>query len=106
LDPDTYVHKLAGISSGAVNWKRVEDLSVVRNCIVHTMGNVKDSRDKAHIQTMASANIGLAIGNEEFSNRDTLQISAEYCSRAVQDIQGFFDELFDAAGIGEKWVQK
>ncbi len=101
-----YVHKLGGIPDDKVNWKKVGDLSVVRNCIVYTMGDVKNSRDKVQIQSMISANIGLSIGNEEFSERDILQISAEYCSKSVKDIQVLFDELFDAAGMGEKWHHK
>lgn len=100
-----YSHKLAGISKDGVNWKNVEDLSVIRNCIVHTMGDVKDSRDKARIQQIASMNIGLSIGIKEFEDADTLQLTSEYCSRAVEDIQVFFDELFDTAGVGEKWVR-
>jgi hypothetical protein len=101
-----YIHKLGGIPDDKVNWKNVGDLSVVRNCIVHTMGDVNNSRDRIYIQNLISLNIGLSIGNEEFSERGKLQISAEYCTTAVQDIQFFFDELFDSAGMGEKWSRK
>jgi hypothetical protein len=102
----TYVHKLASIAEGRINWKKVEDLSKVRNCIINAMGDVKELRDKTHIQDLISANIGLTIGSEEFTERGKLQLSAEYCSKAVQEIQDFFDELFDAAGMGEKWTPK
>jgi hypothetical protein len=60
------------------------------------MGDPKDSRDSARIQKMVSAQIGLSIGNGDFS-LDTLQLSADYCSLRVKDIQTFFDELFEAA---------
>jgi hypothetical protein len=66
------------------------------------MGDVKDSRDGVHIKNLVSANIGLSIGIEEFVDQGTLQVSAEFCSSAVQDVQSFFDELFDAAEIGKK----
>lgn len=101
----TYIHRLAGISS-VVDWKRVEDLSVVRNCIVHTMGDINESRDRKRIHNLVSSDVGLSMGNNEFADKDTLQISAEYCSKAVRDMRTFFDQLFDAAGIGRRLMNE
>jgi len=100
----TYIHRVAGVSMNDVDWNKLGDLSVVRNCIVHTMGEIVESKDKAHLQKMVSANIGLSTGNDEFFDSNRLQISTEYCSKAVREMQAFFDQLFDAAGMGEKWA--
>ncbi len=97
----TYIHKLAGISP-VTGWAKIEDLSVVRNCIVHTMGDVESSRDKVRIINMVSAQVGLSMGNKEFGDQNSLQISADFCSNAVKNVRAFFDELFDSAGMGVK----
>lgn len=93
----TYIHKIAGLPD-TLDWQKIKDLSVVRNCIAHTMGNVEDSRDKDRIYQMVSTKIGLSIDNEEFGDENYLQVSAEYCSRAVKNIQIFFHDLFDIKG--------
>ncbi len=100
----TYIHKVAGVPKNDVDWTKVGDLSVVRNCIVHTMGEIVESKDKAYLQKMVSANIGLSTGNDEFFDSNRLQISRKYCSKAIREMQVFFDQLFDAAGMGERWA--
>jgi hypothetical protein len=102
----TYIHKVAGVSINNVDWTKVGDLAIVRNCIVHTMGEIVESKDKVQLQKMASANLGLSTSNDEFFDSGRLQISREYCSKVVREMQAFFDQLFDAAGIGEKWASK
>lgn len=100
----TYIHKVAGVSMNEVDWTKLSDLSVVRNCIVHTMGEIVESKDRAYLQKMVSANIGLSTGSDEFLDNNRLQLSKEYCSTAVHNMQVFFDQLFDAAGMGERWA--
>ncbi len=100
----TYIHKVARVSMDGVDWTKVSDLSIVRNCIVHTMGEITESKDNAHLQKMASANIGLSIGDDKFFDSGRLQISKGYCSKVVREMQAFFDQIFDAAEIGEKWA--
>ncbi len=100
----TYIHKVARVSMDGVDWTKVSDLSIVRNCIVHTMGEITESKDNAHLQKMASANIGLSIGDDEFFDSGRLQISKGYCSKVVREMQAFFDQIFDATEIGEKWA--
>jgi hypothetical protein len=90
-----YLEKVAGIS--IKNWGTLEDLSKVRNCIVHALGKVELSKDDKYLRLLIKKNIGLSISDEESQEQGFLIISAEYCEAAVQIAEQFFDEIFDAA---------
>lgn len=98
----TYLRKMAGIKD--VDWTYVEDLSKIRNCIVHALGKVDLSRDKDRLRHLALRGNGLTISDDEFSEEGILLVSADYCSQAVRNVSAFFDEVFDAAGFGPEIV--
>jgi hypothetical protein len=90
-----YLHKTARIPE--VNWIPIENLAKVRNCIVHTMGNVKSSRDEPCLRQLASKTVSLSISEPkdmEF-DEDTLVIESSYCVMVVSQAASFFDELFE-----------
>lgn len=95
-----YLQKVAGIS--IKNWETLEDLSKVRNCIVHALGKVELSKDDKHLKLLVKKNIGLSISGKESQEEGFLIVNAEYCESAVRIAEQFFDEIFDAADFGLK----
>ena len=93
-----YLHKVAGVS--IKNWESLEDLSKIRNCIVHVLGKVELSKDGKHLKQLAKKNIGISISDEDSHEEGFLVISAEYCESAVHLAKQFFDEIFDGADFG------
>ena len=93
----TYLRKMAGIKD--VDWAYVEDLSKIRNCIVHGMGKINLSTNEAHLKQVALREEGLEISENGFGEEGILLVSADYCSQAVQNVKAFFDEVFDSAGF-------
>lgn len=92
----TYLHRLAAFPS--VNWSQLEDLAVVRNCLVHTLGHIEQSRDRDRLQRLVAEDKGIVVINDLW-RETTLIIKAKYCSYAITIAQEFFDALFDGAGI-------
>ncbi len=97
-----YLQKVARISN--LNWTPVEDLSKVRNCIVHAFGKVELSRDESHLRQIASRGNGLSITswNIGWEEGGVLSLTSEYCASAVRDATTFFEEMFEASGFGPK----
>ena len=93
-----YLQKVARVS--IKNWESLEDLSKVRNCIVHTLGKVELSKDAKHLNQLVKKNIGLAISGEDSQEDGFLVVSAEYCESAIRLAKQFFYEIFDAADFG------
>jgi hypothetical protein len=96
----SYLEKVVGITG--VDWENVEDLSKIRNCIVHTLGNVLLSRDTERLQLLAKQNIGISISSSEDPDIGVILITSEYCAQSVTSVRKFFDTIFDLAGFGEK----
>lgn len=84
-------------------WEAVHNLEKVRDCIVHTSGNVSRSRDKKHLRTMAQRKMGIKIsshmdtGDEEplYLENDMLIIQPTYCKSTISDIKLLLEELCD-----------
>lgn len=93
-----YLDRMAGISTK--NWSDLEDLSKVRNCIVHALGKVEISKDEKHLRQLAKKNIGLSISGKDSQEEGYLVVSTDYCESAVRVAKKFFDEIFEAADFG------
>jgi hypothetical protein len=93
-----YLEKVAGIS--IKNWSDIEDLSKVRNCIVHALGKVELSKDEKHLKQLTKKDVGLSISDKESQEEGFLVVSSDYCESSVIVAQKFFDEIFDAADFG------
>jgi len=101
-----YFETVVGISQlNKALWQRVEDLSDVRNCIVHKSGKVTFDGKGKHIRDIIKKASGLSIGGEDYGQPDVLMIRTEYCEQAVADVDAFFDSLFEAADFGPKHVE-
>ena len=75
-------------------WQGLKDLQNIRDCIVHTNGQIEASRDKKRILELCKKSLG--ISNLE----GTLMIENAYCIKAIEAIAEYFDHLFDSAGFG------
>jgi hypothetical protein len=91
-----YLGKYAQIPLNETSWRSMEDLVLVRNCIVHTLGQVTLSRDATRLREITGQ--GLQI-KDDFGETDILVINSEYCDRAAIEEKRFFTELLDAAGF-------
>ncbi|MDR3669172.1 MAG: hypothetical protein P4L35_20270 [Ignavibacteriaceae bacterium] len=95
-----YLHKLAKVNLiDLAFWNSIEDFSKVRNCIVHTLGKVDQSRDKLRLQDISKQGTGLTIGNAG-SEEGFIILSNDYCKKIIVDVESLFRELFDKAGYG------
>lgn len=93
-----YLQKVAGLS--IKNWEYLEDLSKVRNCIVHALGKVELSKDEKHLKQLVKKNIGISISDEDSQEEGFLVVSDEYCASAVRFAKQVFEEIFDTADFG------
>ncbi len=95
-----YLKDIAGVPEINVrSWERIEDLSKVRNCIVHTLGRIDLSNDKKRLYAIAQEGQGLAIAKDDDLDERYIVFTKEYCERANNDVGILFNELFDASGL-------
>lgn len=95
----TYLHKYAKVPEADKRfWDAIEDLSKVRNCIVHTYGQVEHSSDKKRLQDIANMNHGLSIGDYDL-DQGHIVLEPGYCEKAILDVSALMTELFDKAGF-------
>ena len=83
-----FLTKVVGCSVPS-EWNQLRNLQVVRDCIVHTHGLVKDSRDKESLTKLASQGDGLAINQD-----DRLVIEPQFCTTNLNHLKDFFAALF------------
>ncbi|MBI5301389.1 MAG: hypothetical protein HY868_04560 [Chloroflexi bacterium] len=95
-----YLEDVANLSLEQSLWDHIVDLSKVRNCIVHAMGDIELSNDRNHLRELVRRNQGLRIGDTVFSGleKNILDLSPEYCRRSIQNVLTLFDNIFKAAG--------
>lgn len=96
-----YLQKVAGIPN--LNWTPVEDLSKVRNCIVHAFGKVELSRDESYLRQIAAQGNGLSITSWDVGWEDEgiLSLTSDFCASAVRSATTFFEEMFEVANFGK-----
>jgi len=96
----TYLEKLGGLNVVSADlWEKLEDLSKIRNCIVHTAGRYERSNDKKRLQYLAGRVDGLTVDEDDIPEESLLMIGPEYCKAVVQDVRRFFQVVLDGAGI-------
>lgn len=100
-------------------WEFAFDLQEVRDCIVHTSGNISRSRDKEHLRNLAKRKIGIEIStrgyyrDEEeplYLEENMLIVKSDYCRSTILDIKLLIDKLCDAiplskVDLGKLFVQ-
>ena len=100
-----YLHKIAKIPDLSQNaWENIEDLSKVRNCIVHTLGEVALSSDQKRIRDIATQNVGVSIGDSDLDDGFII-LEPVYCGIGVKNVTILINELFDKAGYSPSIVR-
>ena len=95
--------KGANISVSNKLWEVTDDLKKVRDCIVHTSGDVTRSKDKEYLRVMDKSKKGVKIssyvysGDEEplYLDHDMLLIQSDYCTSAIKNIKVLVEGLCD-----------
>jgi hypothetical protein len=91
----TFLDKIAMLSlNNQQAWQGLKDLQNIRDCIVHTNGQIEASRDKKRLLELCEKRLGIA------NLEGTLMIKNAYCIKAIEAIAAYFDNLFDSAGFG------
>jgi hypothetical protein len=79
-----------------IDWKFIEDLYCIRNCIVHAYGKkelLKDDREKSRLVNIVGDYKECLFIGDENDDEDILIIKAEYCEKAVGEVNIFFESL-------------
>lgn len=96
-----YLHEVVKVKNINIShWNNVMDLSFVRNCIVHTNGNVSQSRNSDRLNEISNMNIGLSIHDGLITFTD------DYCAKRIKDVSDLINELFEIAGYDPSIVIK
>jgi hypothetical protein len=98
-----YLEDIAKLPLNQLFWDKAADLSKVRNCIVHAMGDIELSNDRNRLRDLVRANQGLITGDTVFTGleENILYVSPEFCTRSIKNIQQLFDDVFKAAGFSD-----
>jgi|GEM_PF-5509349 len=96
-----------GVSVRPSLWEVIKDLNTIRNCIVHSSGDISRSRYKKDIMKIAEKGVGIRISGKSDSNELTplylannmLMIEAKYCKAVISEIAALFEELCKAAKL-------
>lgn len=92
-----FLEKVAKLPSGdRMVWQRVRDFQKVRDCVVHTNGQIERSRDKERLNKLCRENLGLS------SEAGSLMIERHYCTKMLEITKRYFGHLFDSAGFGKQ----
>lgn len=91
-----FLKKVAKLPSGdQIVWEWLMDFQKVRNCIVHSNGQIEGSRDKDILNHLCNENVGLS------SEAGALMIERRYCTVTLEMTKRYFGHLFDSAGFGK-----
>jgi hypothetical protein len=98
-----------GLSYDKSLWDFVDDLRVIRNCIVHASGDISQCGpdQQAHIRGIAAKNIGIHIGGEStqyklkplYLDDDMIIIEPRYCETIINGVANLIKALCKAADL-------
>jgi hypothetical protein len=94
--------KVARLPEANINWAQVEELHIVRNCLVHTLGHLELSQDEARLRGIIARDQGILVDNPD-SDDAALMLQSEYCTQGVDHVDRFLTSLYDAAGFESEW---
>jgi len=101
----TYLSKVVGITGwDESHWQRMDDLSKVRNCIVHALGKVDVSNDGKQLQAILKRTRSLSVSDGTSGPIGFLLVKPEYCTQIIADVESFLDEICDLGGFGPKHI--
>ena len=91
-----YLRKVVEVGTepfGLIEWKRIREYNQIRNLIVHCNSELSpdnDSRSKAVRKYAATKDSKMAITGDNFA------LDAGFCERAIDDVEKFFEALFNS----------
>lgn len=93
-----YVQR-AGVTATPELWESMEDLQSVRNCIVHSSGDVVRSRYKAKINSVAAKNVGVQVSGKHeryemtplYLKDGMVMVESRYCTKVTQDMHNLIE---------------
>jgi len=91
-----FLKKVANLPSwDQMTLQQLIDFQKVRDCIVHTNGQIAGSRDEKRLNFLCNQNEGLS------SEAGSLMIERHYCKKMLEISKSYFRHLFDSAGFGK-----
>jgi hypothetical protein len=82
-----------------IRWTRINELRIIRNCIVHNSGDLVGSKDELTLRSIGAAGRGITIGTRQFLDNGMIVVEPEYCINCAEDVRQFFDDTFEALGF-------
>ena len=80
----------------ADQWKELDDLRVIRNCLVHKNGQIDPTdKDAGRLKQIIAEQQGIEVGYDGH-----LSIERSYCDKALRSVIAFFEVVFEKAGFG------
>ncbi|WP_162816456.1 hypothetical protein [Halomonas sp. BN3-1] len=88
----SYLEKLAGIDFSLLNgeWSTISSFNKIRNCIVHSEGNIKAARSTTQLKSIVTNSPGLSLKDERY-----IKIDREYIDAIITTVEKFMDKLYD-----------
>ena len=83
--------------------KRLAELTLVRNCIVHNSGIVSGTEKERELLRIVEDSRGMTI-TQEYGNVKRLMLSNPYCLKHLDDCEAAFRRLFRELGYGPDGV--
>lgn len=89
-----YLDKLAKVDFSALNgeWSHLKTLNKIRNCIVHSEGDIKTSKSSSQLENIVAITSGLSLRNER-----KIKIEREYIDFSINKVEEFLDKLYQQA---------
>lgn len=86
-----YLEKLAKVDFAALNgeWSHLMTLNKIRNCIVHSEGDIKASKSPDNLETIINITPGLSLRNER-----KIKIEREYINFCIDKVECFLKKLY------------
>lgn len=94
---EKYIERVAEINLPKTPNNLLNDLTKIRNCIVHAGGDIEGSKGAKKLLQIVNRTPGLSISDDGY-----LDISKETCASLFMGVCKWIDPVLDAAGIGLK----
>jgi hypothetical protein len=101
-----YISNELKVSVPCSIWDWTDELSYVRNCIVHASGDVNRAKHKEELTALAERNVGIHISGVEpgemtplYFGDNMLMIESRYCMRVLDRIEALFKEIMKITGM-------
>ena len=89
-----YLEKLAGIDFTLINgeWSELIAFNKLRNCIVHSEGNIKASKNSTQLENIINQKSSLSLRHERH-----LKVEREYIDAIMTTTEAFLEKLHQQA---------